>query len=261
MHFEDYPKLTENRKKYLLERSFSKGKYSIKIDEIAAYLDDKDISLKAIKLPTERFNKILYVYKMAWRHKTKKYSEAQLRIKDDKTFTSQFLIAASHSWALEMLGWAIFDHVPPPQKTKDINNMNRAKKELHAAQLKIGIEDDPPIEAITFEAYMKKNRSSLLPYLKEQWKVDSQNSSVSTDRETRIYPEAMKFVKEIYFDMYTSGLDGYQMFDRIHDESIKTTQNIKSIHKQVIDFNKSWENAIHHMEFLEDKHKEFLQNN
>ena len=211
MRFEDYQELTEDRKKYLLEKSFSKSKYSVKIDEIAAYLDDKDIALKATKLPTERFNRILYVYKMAWRHKTKEYSEAQLRIKDDKTFTSQFLIADSYSWALEILGKAIFNHIPSPQKTKDINNMNRVRKELHAAQLKVGIEDDTPIEAITFEAYMKMNRTSLLPYLKEQWEVDSHNSSVSPDRETRIYPKAMKFVKEIYFNMYANGLDGYQM--------------------------------------------------
>ena len=259
MHFEEYPELTEVSKKYLLDKPFTKGINSVEIKVISAYLDDEDIALKATKLPPERFKKILSVYAQAWRHKMKNCNKTKLRIDGSKKFTSQVMISATHSWSLDVLWEAVNQNIPAPQETKVINRTNRAKKELHTAQSKRGVVEDEPIEEITFENFMKNNRPSLLPYLKEQWEIDSQNSSVSPDRETRIYPEAVKFAKNIYSQMYTDKLTIEEKITLLYEKKKEITQSIKSKHQQVLKCSKAWEKAIKHMAYLEQKHKEYIE--
>jgi hypothetical protein len=263
MHFEDYPELTKIRKNDLLGKAFTKGRYSVKLEEISAYLDDKDIATKATRLPTERFRKILSVYAGAWRHKFKNCNKENLRIKDDKTYTSEVMRSATHSWLLDLLWEAVDLNIPAPQDTNAINRTNIAARDLHTAKLKRGIKEDEPVEEITFDSFIKLKRNTLLPYLKEHWKIDShfQNSSVSEDRETRIYPEAVKTAKEIYSEMHTNKLTKEEKINFLYKKKIQITQDLKSKYGQVTECSKAWRKAIHHMADLEQKHQECLEEN
>ncbi len=195
MHYSDYLELTPAIKAFLLEKDFTKGRYSANADEVAVYLYDVHIARKAIKVPTKHFKTIVKKYDNFSKQRAKAKMDDNSKFKDDRRYIDVAMKYAAELCAYELLVDAIRLNTSPPQDTDVIKSRNNAIDELNRTTIRLDPNSKTSKEKklMTFEKFLQINkeitefRFEILGY-----------GDISNDRFKRIYTNISKEASKAY---------------------------------------------------------------
>ncbi len=254
MHFRDFPELTSTLKQEILHKDFTVGYYNVNIDEIAAYLDDYDISMKAVRLPTKRFESIINTYETACRYRYNDGIENNFRLVDNKKYIDVVMMYASATHLFDILRDAVKKDIRPPQETEIIKRRNEAIEAIRITNKRLKIEEDIPLLIITFESFIDNDEERARENIRGYAKDD-----ISDDRIRRIYSDIKETAKNIYFDLHKKGFSKDEKINYIYDIQFKQTKNlsdrveINNEHYTLLD------KALNNIVYLEQMHKEYMK--
>ena len=221
MYFDDidewgdykYPRLEPVKKSLLLRSPFSQREGdSINIDDIAAYLDDYEIAMKAAELPEERLKKILHIYHNACYDRFNKCYKKALQTYDSKVHNDTVMQAATMGYIVEFLQEAINKNTPHPSHTKIIEKHNNALRILYETSRELSLEEELPEIIMSFDAFLKKKENECISYIEERTGFKLQ----SKDRKRRVLAEAKHTARFLYEELCDNPdsvgdmIDGYR---------------------------------------------------
>ncbi len=259
MHFEDYPPLTNTLKTELLHKNFTVGPYSANIEEIAVYLEDYDIAMKAVKLPEERFKSIIDKYETAYRHRYNDNIKKNFKLIDNPAYTGTLMMFNTGTYMFELLREAVQKEIYPPKDTEAIIRRNDAIRDISITNKKLGITEKISTDIMTFKSFINQHKKGARKSLEEYGMTKNYNQYLSDDRFRKLYTDLAKSASRIYDDLHSKDLNKDEKLLYLYDLQLKQAKDLSDRIQTNSENYNLLEKAMENIVYLEQKHKEYHQ--